>query len=342
LMWLQLPLLAGSAYIFVRFVSRYCGGSIPVSLAGIALILSPCQWENLFWALEISVALMLFFSFAALERTACFAESGRLTHALQAMVLAFLAACSQGAGLGAALLVAILLFANGKGRQPRLLLTLGIYGLALLLLYALTHWVVHTDLGQGPTGIAFAAIARQVPQYLATYFGNVLRPSFVLPSDVPRTLAGTGLFVALAYIYVKGRSRALLSPGSFFVAFGCMIGLGICLARLSGGIYQPDAPRYYSMASLAWLGLLCLSTEFAKWKSAFQYGLLLLIGFAYSKSLYVEYRIAPYRKANLEKMHVALCSGETVGLAFDKNMSLKFIDLNVIRSAFCKPDHGTR
>lgn len=328
--WLQLPLLAGAAWAFIAFARRHFELSTAGCLAAIAVVLSPNQWANLYWAMEIAVALMLFFAMLAFERAGRYVQDGADRHALQAMGFALLAMCSQGAGMVVAVLVAAIVLVNRRSRLAPALA--GADAALLVLLYAGSQALGPQE--SSVPGLPAGAWAGKVPGYLASYFGSVAIPAEAFGSRAAERMVGAAFFAATAALLWIHRAR--LRPGApvlWIGVFAVLTAAGICVSRLSTGVNEPDAPRYFSMAGLGWLGLLCLGASAGRSRRSWQALILCVVLFGYVSGATSEFTTSPYRKVYLQQRQDALCAGRTEGLAFG---APEMVDLEPIRRSFCR------
>jgi hypothetical protein len=335
LIWLQIPLLAGAALLLVVFLRREVDASLAVCIAALLLVLSPNQWEDLYWAMEISVALLLFFTMFAIERSSRFARSGEPRHAVQAMLCGFLAACSHGAGMASAVLLIPALLIHS--RTARLWVLAAVYAAALGALYLTTHAFLPGSDSSPASPDALSALVRRLPRYWLVYFGSVAFPAETFSSAALRTCGGVVFAACLTWVLWRAPKRLLLPRNeSYLLMLGAAIAVTIGFARLSGGVYQPDAPRYFPFASVAWIGLLCLASRTGHDGSWPRNLLVAMILFGYFTGGWREFHAAPYRKANLRSNHAALCQMRSEGLAFHGD--LRWVDLETVRRAFCRND----
>lgn len=333
LIWLQIPLLAGAALVLSRFMQREIGASLPVRIAALLLVLSPNQWEDLYWAMEVSVALLMFFTMLALERSACFVRTGEARYATQAMICGFLAACSQGAGIASAVLILPLLLTRIKAAPPWV--PAGIYAAALAALYVGTHALLPRSGAPLGSADAWFALAQRLPAYWALYFGTAVFPAETFDASQLRISAGIAFVVCAAWVlWHTPRGLLVLRGESFLLTLGAVIAVTIGVARVSGGVYQPDASRYFPFVSVAWIGVLCLTSRTTRDSRWVRHLLVAMILFGYFAGADREFHTAPYRKLNLRDNQAALCQGRRDGLAFHGDM--RRVDLEAVRLAFCR------
>lgn len=334
---IMISLTAGLiAYVVYRDRESRLGlvTAIIVALA----VCSARQYENLYWAMQISYAAMMFFTVVAFVFTERFARNNNLGSAGIAMVLAFLAMLSVGAGIVSFVLVAIAIYmTSGSNRRTKAISVVGtIVGLLVFILPQVSTLENIKNAQSDTTLLSVGNIA----VYLLAFFANTIFSFSVRGDDLMSLALGILLLTVTLWLLIRLRHdwRNNLLP-FLLVAFALATAILISVARLKNGIWQPNAPRYYPLALPLLIGAMLLLFRVGRlmFFDRVIFGVFLISMLTSSVYAYlVEWKTTPYRLRSLSMAHISLCSGQTVGLAFDGD--IEQTNLDIMRRAFCKPE----
>jgi hypothetical protein len=327
-MYVQAALVAAA----VAFLANYAGNRM-MPKAGLLVILaialalaSARQAENLYWAIQVSAAAMLMFTILAFYWIEKYMTSQATAHAAVALAFALLALLSNGGGLVSFSIAIAAIIVYTRRNWLRIS-----YALMALVFLAGMLSLFKT---QGPPDQSLLNLS-SVFSYFLAFFANALY-SFSMRGDDAYSLAiGTAILMCTAFAikeFLRDQKRYLFP--ALLMAFSLASCLLIAYARLKGGIWQPNASRYYPFAAMILVGNLLIFGQSGKRSGQY---LVLALFFAVSisaaKSYYAEWHTSPYRYTNFKDAHLKLCSGSRDGLAF--NGDLNYTDTGVLKEIFC-------
>jgi len=330
-MYLQAGFIALTALLLSRYSMPRIAPKLRVYVAvAIALALgSPRQFENLYMAMQVSAAVMVFFACAAFYAVAKYSETEKDRYAMLAIACAFLSFISTGGGLMAFVLVLASLLLIAKTNKLRIVIVAA--GAAFLLIVAS---YMRSALEAGP--MPSLLNAKNFLIYFPAFFANALYCFTERGDDVRSICFGVAILAGAAYaVQATWQEKEKHVLGYLLIGFGLASCLAIAYARLKSGIWQPNAPRYYPSAVTLVIGaLLLFARKQNKDHSRLALLIVVLIVVSFSKSYRKEWRSAPDRYAYFNSSHANLCSGKDEGLAFMGNVKTDS-DLKVLRDVFC-------
>lgn len=296
---------------------------------GIALVLGSLrQAENVYWAMQLSGPVMIFFTVAAFYAVARYGETQKNGYAVLALACGFLSYLSTGGGLMSFSLTVFALFLLARKNSLRAAYAaVGIIFLAGVMSYTRQALVA----GSAPSLLN----AQNFVLYFLAFIANALYSFSERGDDVRSLLMGGAILACTAYLVkASWREKEKHVFGYLLIAFSLASCLAIAYARLKSGLWQPNAPRYYPSAAAILLGdLLILGRSTGKRDSWLAVLALALIAVSFAKIYRVEWRAAPYRHHSLSEAHLRLCSGSAEGLAYFG--ALEYTNTTVIRNTFC-------
>jgi hypothetical protein len=296
---------------------------------GIALALgSMRQAENVYWAMQLSGPVMIFFTVAAFYAVALYVETHRNGYAALALVCGFLSYLSTGGGLMSFSLTIFALFVLARKNSLRVAcVAVGILFLAGVMSY--TRQAL--EAGSSPSLLS----AKNFALYCLAFIANALYSFSERGDDVRTLLLGGAILVATGHLVkASWREKEKHVMGYLLIAFSLASCLAIAYARLKSGLWQPNAPRYYPSAATILLGdLLLLNRGNGKRHAWLAYLVLAMVSLSFAKIYVFEWRASPYRHNNLTDAHMRLCSGSAEGLAYFG--ALEYTNTTVVRNTFC-------
>lgn len=313
---------------------------VALCIGVIACALSVRQWENLLWAMQVSVAIWLACVTWSLFLVQRYLDGWRFAYGLGAVCLAGIASVSLGAGVVLVLVIAFLLLLNERDVMRRYLWFAVSVGLLVLFLY---HQTLATETGTRPAlgsvvALGATAFATHVLVFLSNGVWTFGAERSTMASAVGALLACLAVSCFVLYMWGRHRRRQHAAVGLILVGLGTAV--LVAVARLGTGVIQPDAPRYTTMAAPLLLGLLLFSAfqgdpATKALRVVGSLGILLsgLVVFAAASAARNEWGTGPYRYRAVSAHHDALCTGKTERIAFDYDRSA--LRLDVARLAFC-------
>jgi len=329
-MYIQVIFIA----LTVSFILKYIlnieskNKKLPAILSIAFALGSARQAENLYWAIQISAATMLFSSIVAFYFVARHSETQRNKFSVLAFVFSLLALLSNGGGIATFLLTACAIFATSKKIYIKIICALtGALFAAGILAYMLPS--------KGASLGASLISIKNIFIYFLAFFSNSLFSFSQRGDDIYSLL--TGAAVSALTIYTLTSSWRQKDRNIFpylLILFSVASCILISYARLKGGIWQPNASRYYPFAAIILVGnALILSNANNKVQQYSAVILFALISISFSQAYFMEWKISPYRYIYSKNAHFSLCSGNNKGLAFHGD--LQYTDTTTLKDIFC-------
>lgn len=326
LMYAQICVLASCMLLVVGSRASRLGAVSIVVLA--AVLLSPRQWENLYWAMQLAFPLSLLFSLAAFAAADRYARSTWDTRwAYAALASGFAASVSNGAGVFALGLTCVAVMMVGRPARVRsaalVVLALGV----LLFVYA---QVLAPRSGVGSAPIEMVRALEHAVRMLAHQFIDA-------PPRSPGTVA-LGVVTSLVVAYAVARAMETWRECLFellCIALSLLLIAGVTYSRITAGIFQPDAPRYLPLLAPLTIGTVLLLDRFGR--QGVLVGVLGLVAVGYLLALRSEWRIVLYRQQNMVAAHQELCVSGRVHPAHNMKDQLRGSALSDVRTLFCGP-----
>lgn len=323
LMYAQVPVLAAT---FLLVAKRLPAGTKAIGLIaviGLAVtIITPRQWENLYWAMQFAFPLSLLFSLGAFHFASRYSSEGSTGTLAGALACSFIASLCNGAGIFACLLAAVALLANRQRQRPWHVGLIGGATLGTLALYLLSQGLSPTQ-AVGSKPLPLLATADHAVRMLASGV-------FDFSQSNPLGFA-TGALLALTVLWCVFHALKAWRDHTFELlcfAFGGILIAGVTYARLRAGIFQPDAPRYVPLVMPVVIGTILVLHKMGNRTLLAALVSLLCIG--YGSSLFSEWRATPYRRDNLQQSQDSLCQqGGTGGVSIPPG------DVRSIQQLFC-------
>mgnify|MGYP003703905537 FL=1 len=237
LMYAQVALLF-VAYLFatarlndIKSLSDYC------VLFGLAFsIFSARQWENLYWAMQLAFPLYLALSFSAFFYAQRYWSSRRTSDLCVALALALCAATSNGAGIFTLILTCIAVsLARPNARDLTLSIAFAVSGTIFFIL----SQSASTNGGIGASVPDLQQFVRHAAQMLALTWLD-----FGEHKTVAEIFAVVFALVLVGTVVRTFKYRSLYTFELLSISIGLLVLLGVSYARVSAGIFQPDASRY--------------------------------------------------------------------------------------------------
>ena len=331
-MYMQVALVVVAILFISEYVLSRASKNIGlVVVLSVAFVLgSARQWENLYWAMQISAASMLLSSILAFYYVARHSETQRNTYAGIACIFALIALLSNGGGLVTFLITTIALIAVSKQRYVK---TIGIF---VCVVGAVVAGVVSYVLPprQVCPGSSLVDVGN-VFNYSLAFFSNALFSFSERGDDIYSLLTATAVILVTVYAVTSSWSQKETNVFPYlFICFSVISCIVIAYTRLNCGIWQPNAPRYYPFVAMMLVGnMLILGDAKNKVQKHIVLIAFVLIAISFVYSYVVEWGISPYRYIYFKNAHVSLCSGSTDGLAFRDN--LRYTDTTVMKEIFC-------
>jgi hypothetical protein len=312
-----LPLCAG-----IVLAARSSARSAAVALVTVSVLLSPRQWENLYWAMQIVFPLFLLTSLAAFSAVDRFCSTGKVGWAYSALATGLLASVCNGAGVFSLALTCIALMVGRRDRptSTAALITL-IAGVGLFFF----------SQSIGPR----SGIGRQPLDWLLVleHIVWMFAHQFVYGRSESIELLALGVGALLLVLYVVKRCMLEWRDCIFeflCIALSLIVIVGISYSRVSSGIFQPDAPRYLPLIAPLTIGTILLLARLRR--AWLLYAVLATVSIGYAQSLLSEWKTTPYRKLYSMDAHRALCNAGPVD---QMQPRIKGAALSDIRALFC-------
>jgi hypothetical protein len=297
-----------------------------VALPTLALaLLTPRQWESLYWSMQLVSALFLLASLGAFASLSAWARSCRGAWLLASLLLALVASASNGAGAATLALVC------GAGLALR---RDGFSGVAVGAAAALGVGLVAASLALAPrSGVGSGPLP---PATALAHVASMYAHPFVDPGGWrPGGILAGALALALA-CWCTARALARWRESLFgllCLLLGALAILGVTLSRVSAGVFQPGAPRYLPFAAPVAIGCVVL---LCRWRHRLLLAALLVaVAAGHGASLASEWRLAPHRRALLREAHAQLCGAGRVHPVHDLRVALSPGALRDLQQLFC-------
>lgn len=326
MMYAQVPLLLVSFLIAlsrVSFWSRFNGLLAAGALA--LLLLTPRQWENLYWSMQLAFPIFLTSSLAAFALTSRFAAENSLGHLLGAVLFSLIATISNGAGILSLLLTsgALLLFLRKK---THLLIVLSSTLLGVAAFIASQALAPRSGVGVGTLPLV-AAVEHALRMFSHAYSDFEGKRVFSI---------ATGCVTFAIAIYCLWRAMREW-PSTVFeilcVVLGSSLVLGVTYSRVSAGIFQPDAPRYLPLVAPVAIGCVLLLNRWGK--TLLLCAAVALLLFGYLTSLKSEWLLSAARRANMIEAKAWLCIDGALHPAHNMKIVLSPTAIRNLQSLFC-------
>lgn len=324
MMYAQVGVLALCVLLVVRWRSARMGAV--ASTVVVAVLLSPRQWENLYWAMQLAFPLSLLFSlaaFAAADRYARSTQDTRWAYAALAGGLA--ASVSNGAGIFALGLASVAVVTVSRAARERaaamIALALGIG----LFVYA---QVLAPRSGVGSAPMDMLRALEHALRMMAHQFLDAAPRSSV-------TLV-LGVVASLIVVYAVATAAAAWRDCLFellCIALSLLLIAGVTYSRVTAGIFQPDAPRYLPLLAPLTIGTVLLLERAGR--RGVLIGMLVVVAVGYALALRSEWRITPYRQENMLAAHQELCVSGRIHPVHNMKVQIRGPALSDIRTLFC-------
>jgi hypothetical protein len=329
LMYAQIPLLLIASGIATRKSSIHSKCGILAMLAIVLVLVSPRQWENLYWAMQISVALALVVGLGAFYCVNLYGNERKLGWLMLGLFLALISCLNTGMGFAAFLITILVLFILRPSRFHLVFITITLF-VGTGLYVAAAMFAEHGGVGKG-----FPSPALFVKHALLMLANAV---AFYDPNNKFIGLAiGSAVMCLLLYC---GRLAIRNYTDSVFEICCLLWGLGLVVivthSRVTMGIWQPDAPRYVPLVAPLIVGFSLVLQRLGK-----RWILVLLVAgltLGYIQSAISEWKITPYRKDHMDRSLQNLCNG-----VIDRPDLATLSQVKDIQKVFCRQDqHNLR
>lgn len=296
------------------------------SLVVVSALLSPRQWENLYWAMQLAFPLSLMFSLAAFTAADRYARSTQDTRwAYAALASGLAASVSNGAGIFALGLAGVAVATVSRVARVRVAAFVALAAGIGLFVYA---QVLTPRSGIGDAPIDLTRAMEHAVRMMAHQFVDA-------PPRSPVTLV-MGVAASLIVAYAVATAVAGWRDSLFeflCIALSLLLIAGVTYARVTAGIFQPDAPRYLPLLAPLTIGTVLLLDRAGR--RGVLIGMLVVMAVGYALALRSEWRISPYRQENMLAAHQALCVSGSVHPTHDMKVQLPGQALADIRTLFC-------
>jgi hypothetical protein len=327
LMYAQIALLS-IAYLFAAArLGEIKNISDAVALFSLAFaIFSARQWENLYWAMQIAFPLYLALSFGAFFYVQRYASSRNVADLCVALLLAFCATTSHGAGIFTLILTcAAVLLIRHSARDIILSAVFVASGVA----YFVCAQSASTSSGVGGGIPNFPELIHHAIQMLALTWFDFGKQK--VTAEIFAIFFALVLVLAFARVL---RSRPLYTFEFLSILIGLIVVLGVSFARVSAGIFQPDASRYVSLVIPISVGSILIFHKF-NWRFLSIISLLILI-LSYSLSYSRELKLSAIRRHNMEEAKAALCTEGKVHPVHNIGSVVPLATIDNLRRLFCR------
>ena len=318
----------------VAFVSKYSlfrdSKNINFLIAlSVAFVLgSARQAENLYWAIQISAAAMILSSIMAFYFVERLSATQKNIYAGLAFVFASTALLSNGGGLVTFLITATAVFAISRRFYIKAIcIVIGGLFVAGILSYMLPS-------KEAAVGASLVS-AKNIFYYFLAFFANSLFSFSERGDDVYSLTTGAAVLILTTYTVISSWRQKEKNVFPYLLIFfsvaSCVL---IAYARLKGGIWQPNASRYYPFAAMILVGnMLVLGNEKGKSQKYIALVSFALISISFVQSYFIEWKISPHRYIYSKNAHFNLCSGNNKGLAFHGD--LRYTNTTTLKDIFC-------
>lgn len=329
-MYMQAALVA----VAIAFISEYSLSraskniSLAVVLSVAFAIGSARQAENLYWAIQISAATMLLSSIVAFYFVARHSETQRSKYVGLALIFALIALLSNGGGIATFLITTTAIIAISRKIHIK---TICIFIAGAFAAGIVSYMIPSKDASTGPSLVS----AENILIYFLAFFSNSLFSFSERGDDIYSLLTGGAVIILTIYAVISSWEQKDKNVFPYLlICFSVTSCILISYARLKGGIWQPNASRYYPFAVMILVGnILILSCAKDKVQKYIALVTFTLISISFVHSYFVEWRISPYRHVYSKNAHLSLCNGSAKGLAFHGD--LRHIDTKVLKEVFC-------
>lgn len=324
MMYAQVGVLVLCALLVVT--SRLARMGVVAAVVVVTVLLSPRQWENLYWAMQLAFPLSLLLSlsaFSAVDRYARSPQEARWAYAALACGLA--ASVSNGAGIFALGLSSAAIVIVSRGAHVRVA---AMIALALGIGLFLSAQVLAPRSGFGGASMdVLRALEHGVRMMAHQFLDAPPRSSVTL---------GLGLAASLIVVYAVGTAVAAWRDCLFellCIALSLLLIAGVTYSRLKAGIFQPDAPRYLPLLAPLTIGTALLLDRAGR--RGVLVGMLVVVTVGYAHALRSEWRISPYRQESMRTAHQELCISGRVHPVHNMSIQVRGVALSDIRTLFC-------
>ena len=309
MMYAQVVVLAASAYFVLRY-RRDAG--LAASMGVLFILLTPRQWENLYWAMQLAFPLFLFSSLMAFIAIGRFYISGSRADAFIGLALALVASLSNGAGIFTLALASTAVLIENSSRRNAIpaMATLVAGGLLFLLSQSLSP-------GSG--------LGSRMPQ-IGELTDHALRMAAHQFVDLPVTSV-SGLAVgtaSLAAVVLSTRIALHAWRENIFellcISLGLILVAGVTAARVSVGIIQPDASRYLPLLAPLTIGSILLAERVRQRWLVWTYVAIIILGYFYGA--WFEWGASTSRQSIYRTLHAELCLNGRVPLAWISSQTI--------------------
>lgn len=330
MMYAQVPILLGGFGIVLRRVDqRQAGWAVTALVIGLVLI-TPRQWEDLYWAMQISAALATLAAIGGFFCVAKYEQSSSRRWLWGGLGLGLLASVNTGAGvLAFAIIMAGLLLVGARWADRLLTVATLCVGIAFY------TWA---EMLAGPEGSGVGSVqpaAGLFIKHVVMMFANA-----VAFYGKHHEQVGLAVGAAMIIMTLYCGALALSQWRKSLFEIGCILwGLGLVVVvsytRLSMGIYQPDAPRYVPLVAPLVIGCALIMHKRANRKALTLLAAALTVG--YLQSAVSEWRATPIRNAIQTSALHRLCAD---GHVSKSGMSAR--QIRDIQKLFCASEKRAR
>lgn len=322
MMYAQVPLLFGVFMLVYKQWIKSSNRHVLAILAVALIVLSPRQWENLYWAMQMMFAVTLATGVGAIYFLAKYQEEKKLSCLIAALILALIASMSTGAGLFIFLITLIGLISLRLSRTH--LSLVAIFGLIGISIFAAAQLFAVES-----TGGVRQYLSWQLIKHVILMFANTIA-FYEQNTNMIALMIGIAIMVLTVYcVWIAIRAF----PATIFEAscllWGLMLIAAVTYARVPLGIFQPDAPRYIPLVAPLIIGSSLILSRMKMQRVLALVVIGLMLG--YMQTAVSEWKITPYRKNNLSGSLLSLCNDGIVDRA-----GLTIMQVRDVQKIFCE------
>lgn len=320
--------------------------SLLMGLTAALALSSARQYDNLYWAMQVSAAAMLLSSMLSFYHVARLHETQKIKHATLAFLFATLALLSSGGGAVTLPISTAAIFLASKNRRLKLIaLSAGCVVLAAYASLVARHPVMQLFiLKLGVGGISdnsFLEAAKKLAIYFPQFFSNALHSFSLRADDTASLCSGTAVLALSAYTLFSSYRKGRCILPCLLICFALASCAAVATTRIA--LSAPTESRYYPFAAALLAGnALALRRPENLWQKTVALLLAALTAASFLYNYGVQFKEAPQHKQNAREAHMHLCAGkdknnhQSLAWIADSPTDLAYADLETIRRIFCR------